>query len=127
MKIKPMVVRALLIFLAVISLGALAIVGSVAAYHSHHRGEHRERLERLLAGHPTEAQLQQILGSPWRSGSTDEAVAFAKQSWGGATSSTSPDLASRAPRTLTYPVGDMVYLLFLDSKGVMVDFLLLNN
>ena len=39
----------------------------------------------------------------------------------------STELAKRSPRTLIYLVGDMVYLLFLDSTGAMVDFVLLYN
>lgn len=107
-------------------VGVLAIVRSVTAYHSRHRGEHRDRLQRLLASHPTETQLLQILGSPWHAGTPDEAVALAREHWsGGPTFSISPDLARRSTRTLIYQVGDMVYLIFLDSTGAMVDFVLL--
>ena len=127
MKIKRTVVRALLVFLAVFSLGTLAIIGAVSAYHARHRSEHRQRLERVLASHPTEPQLRQILGSPWQAGSTGEAIALAQQNWGRPTFSISADITQRAPRTLIYLVGDMVYLLFIDSTGTIVDFLLLYN
>ncbi len=122
------VIRALVILVAIIVLGAFAIDSSVTAYHSQHRGEHRDKLQRLLASHPTEAQLQQILGSPWQSSSTDEAVALAKQQWvGGQDSSISADIAQRCPRTLIYLISDMVYFIFLDRDGTMADFTLLYN
>jgi hypothetical protein len=127
MMIKSKFLRALLILSAVISLGVLALVCSVNAYHVRHRGQHRQRLEQLLAIHPTESQLHEILGDPWRAGTTDEAVTLARQNWGGPTLIIDTKLAQRSPRTLVYLIGDMVYLLFLDSNGTMNDFVLLNN
>lgn len=127
MNVKSNVIRALLIFVALITVGAVATVVSVETYHARHRAEHRERLQQLLASHPTESQLHQILGNPWQAGSTDEAVTLAKQYWGGPSFSVSTDLAQRAPRTLIYLVGDMVYLILIDSSGTMADFVLLNN
>ncbi len=127
MTIKTNVVRALLLFVAAILLGALAIVASVNAYHTRHRAEHRERLQQLLANHPTETQLYQILGSPWQAGSTSEAVTLAQQNWGGPTFSISTELAQRSPRTLIYLVSGMVYLIYLDRNETMADFTLLNN
>src|SRR6476620_4793525 len=127
MKIQSTVLRVLLILLAVSSLGAFAIVGSVTAYHAQHRGQHRERLHHLRASHPSEPELYAMLGTPWQAGSTNEAIALAKENWGGPTFSISPELARRAPRALIYLVGDMVYLLFIDSSGNMVDFVLLYN
>ena len=127
MSVKSNVIRALLIFVAVIAVGAVAIVVSVERYHGRHRAEHRERLQQLLADHPTESQLHQLLGSPWHQGTTDEAVALARQHWGGPSFSISADLTQRAPRTLIYLVSDMVYLVLIDTSGAMADFVLLNN
>ena len=127
MSTKSNVIRALLVFVTVITLGAVAIVISVERYHERHRAEHHERLRQLLANHPTESQLHQVLGNPLQAGSTDEAVALARQYWGGPSFSISADLAQRAPRTLIYLVGDMVYLILIDSSGAMADFVLLNN
>ncbi len=119
-------IRALLILAAVLVVGAIAFIGSVTAYHSRHRGEHRERLQRLLTDHPTETQLHEILGTPWHAGTPDEAASLARAYWsGGPAFSISPDLARRSTRTLIYHVGDMVYLIFLDPTGAMVDFILL--
>src|SRR5687767_4239919 len=113
------------VFIAVITLGAVAIVISVERYHERHRAEHRERLRQLLASHPTESQLHQVLGTPLQAGSTGEAVALARQYWGGPSFSISADLARRAPRTVIYLVGDMVYFILIASSGAMADFVLL--
>jgi hypothetical protein len=127
MSVKSNVIRALLIFVAVIAVGAVAIVVSVERYHVRHRAEHRERLQQILASHPTESQLYQILGSPWHQGSTDEAVSLARQHWAAPSFSISADLAQRAPRALIYLVSDIVYLVLIDPSGTMADFVLLNN
>lgn len=127
MSLKSKVVRVLLIITAVATVGLVAMVISVEKYHAHHRAEHRERLQQLLAGHPTESQLHQILGSPRREGSTEEAITLARQNWGGPSFSISGELKQHAPRALIYFIGDMVYLIFLDSDGTMTDFVLLNN
>ena len=127
MSVTSNVIRALVIFVAVIAVGAVAIVVSVERYQVRHRAEHRDRLQQLLASHPTESQLHQILGSPWHQGSTDEAAALTRQHWGGPSFSIPADLAQRAPRTLIYLVSDMVYLVLIDTSGTMADFVLLNN
>jgi hypothetical protein len=127
MSVKSSGIRVLLILVAVIAVGAVAVVMSIERYHERHRAEHRERLQQLLTRRPSESELLQLLGDPWQVGSTDEAVALARQHWGGPSFSISADLAQRAPRTLIYLVGGMVYLIFIDTSGRMSDFVLLNN
>ena len=126
MTTKAKVLWALLVVATVLLVSAAAIVWSVNAYHTRHRGEHRDRLQRLVADHPTEAHLQQMFGRPWSAGPTEEIVTFARETWGQEFTVT-PDLAGRSPRALLYQVEDMVYLLFLDSSGTMIYFVLLRN
>lgn len=119
--------RSVVIFLGIVLIGFVVLAGAINAYHTRHRGEHRQRLQRLLDGHPTEFQLGQILGNPLQAGATDDLVAHARRLWGDSEYTFPFDSSLRPPRALIYLVEDMVYLILLDASGTMVGFELRNN
>ena len=113
--------------MAVAITGWLIFVSSVNSYHARHRLTHLEKLQRIQASNPSEKQLYNILGQPLQVLAPGEALDFARKTWGGQTVTVDPETLRHSKHTAIFLAEDMVYLIFTDANGRMIDFALLRN
>jgi hypothetical protein len=125
--------------LLVLSIAALVTLGGIAgalylgawAFDVRRFTTHQQRLTRLLAREPTQAQLEQafldegtlLVGSA----EADAGLVTLSQRHGGAQAESVLASGRRHSKTQVYVAGDMVYFIHFDAKGVMRGFTLVSR
>jgi hypothetical protein len=128
-KRRTVIVAASLTVTAVTAL--LAFVLGSWGFETRRYGQHLGRLRRLLEQKPTleqvvqglEAEASHLIGAP----RDPEELARVAAERGGAVAATVREKGRRWPQTRVFLAGDMVYFIFFDERGVMVDFVFVSR
>lgn len=121
-----MIATASLVF--IVGAGAWSIDKFIERYHETHRRKHASRLLLLQKSKPTRSAVKRSLGDPYQVVNRSQAIRFAaiyKDKEG-------EDDVKRAAKKYPYAifiylVDSMVYFIFFDTAGEMVDFSVIRN
>jgi hypothetical protein len=105
----------------------LALALSLGSWaYQHRRGSlHEGRLKRLVAAKPTSAQVNEALlaegAVPIQAPATEKELADLASRWSPRRSDDVVSRRQRWPEIRVYALGDVVYFLYFDGRGVLKD------